>query len=232
MAYLRSLRRMLGFLPGATVAIIRIFPVFGNSPERSWKMVGRIVPRALFEECLNIHAIGVAKLTTGLFWIAPAQVLPLPATTVQYLKARGIAVDVTSKATYDAVMNQVRSQLSSDFIMESHNAWLYCRSEEDLNFDFPDGLKDGVWNAFRKGFPDFVDFRSPGEKFQKDEIAYKRAGLSKFEKLGGRAEIERRLAANDPAAALEVITKFGGPKYRELPVMAPEFRGRPAGNTG
>ena len=197
---------------------------------RLWKLARTVLENgwencapALFEECLNIHAIGVAKLTTGLFWIAPAQVLPLPATTVQYLKARGIAVDVTSKATYDAVMNQVRSQLSSDFIMESHNAWLYCRSEEDLNFDFPDGLKDGVWNAFRKGFPDFVDFRSPGEKFQKDEIAYKRAGLSKFEKLGGRAEIERRLAANDPAAALEVITKSAALNIASFQSWRPSF---------
>ena len=109
---------------------------------RLWKLARTVLESgwqncnaALFEECLNIHTIGVAKLTTGLFWIAPTQVLPLPATTVQYLKAKGIAVDVSSKATYDAVMTQVRNQLSSDFIMESHKAWLYCRSEEDLNFD-------------------------------------------------------------------------------------------------
>ncbi len=181
---------------------------------RLWRLARAVLEKGwqncapnLFAECLEIHTVGVAKLTTGLFWIAPTQMLPLPATTVQYLSAKGITVDISDKASYDAVMNAVRSRLSGDFIMESHNAWLHCQAEADLNFDFSEDLKDGIWNAFRKGFPDFVDFSNPGEKFHDAEVAYKRAGLAKFEKLGGRAEVARLLAANDPAGALGVITK-------------------------
>ena len=179
-----------------------------------WKLARAVVETgwancepALFNDCLNIHSIGVAKLTTGLFWLAPRQVLPLPATTIQYLQASGITAEVTSKATYDRVMEEVRNRFSGDMVMESHKAWLHCQAEQESEFNFDEGTKSRIWQAFAQGYPDFVDFGHPGENFQKAEIDYKRSGQKKLESLGGRSEIERRLATGDPTGALEIITK-------------------------
>jgi hypothetical protein len=161
----------------------------------------------VFDKCLNIHSVGLGKLTTGLFWIAPKQCLPLPATTVQYLEAQGIDVDVTDAASYSALLTRVRTELSDDFVQESHKAWLHCLSASDRVFDFDASTAEAVWAAFRQKNPDFQSFEDPGDLFAKQETSYKRAGLAKFAALGGRREVERLLSANEPAAALELFKK-------------------------
>ena len=66
------------------------------------------VDDGLFEGCLAIKSVGVGKLTTGLFWVTPTRFLPVPSTTVNYLKANGITVDVSSKKSYDSLLAEVR----------------------------------------------------------------------------------------------------------------------------
>jgi 5-methylcytosine-specific restriction protein B len=85
-----------------------------------WKLARAIVEKGwggvsaeLFERCLAIRTIGVGKLTTGLFWLAPTACLPLVSTTVEYLKAKKLWTDVTDKASLDTVMDGVRRQLSA-----------------------------------------------------------------------------------------------------------------------
>src|SRR6266480_2659088 len=92
-----------------------------------WSMARQLVESGwdshaadVFNKCLNIRSVGLSKLTTGLFWIAPKKCLPLAATTVQYLEAHGIDVDVADAASYTALMDRVRSELSDDFVQESH----------------------------------------------------------------------------------------------------------------
>lgn len=161
----------------------------------------------VFNKCLNIHSIGLSKLTTGLFWIAPKECLPLAATTVEYLEANGIDVDVSDGDSYTGLMNRVRSELSGDFVQESHRAWLHCESTDEGGFNFDDQTAQKIWDTFRRKNPDFRSFEDPGEGFTEREISYKRAGLAKFAELGGREQVEKLLAAGDPTAALEIFTK-------------------------
>lgn len=159
----------------------------------------------LFTECLDIHTVGVGKLTTGLFWLAPTQILPLPSTTTGYLESKGFKTQVENKAEYDAVLARVRSELSTDLIQVSHDAWVYSAGYEP--FVLNEEEVDRIWSVFRTAMPDFVDFSAPGEKLLKQELQYKRAGLKKFSEAGGRTEIERLLADNQSAEALKIFQR-------------------------
>lgn len=75
-----------------------------------------------------------------------------------------------------------------------------------MNFEFDRETTEAIWTAFRQKNPDFESFEQPGE-FGAKETAYKREGLAKFAKLGGRVEVERLLDANDPDSALAIFTK-------------------------
>ncbi len=165
------------------------------------------VSAELFDRCLDIQSVGVAKLTSGVFWLAPTQCLPLAATTVEYLRANNVWAEVTGKASLDGVLAAVRAKLSADFVQESHNAWRYCATKVDQTFQVDAATRSKLWAAFTRQYPGFVDFGNPGEKFEKEETAYKRRGLEKFAQLGGRTEVKRLLEAGDPAAALQLITK-------------------------
>ncbi len=182
-----------------------------------WKLARTVIKQKwaavssqLFEQCLAIHTIGVGKLTTGLFWLAPTECLPLAATTVQYLKAKNVWVEVTDKASLDTVLNGVRSLLSADFVQESHNAWRFCATAGDNPFEADDATKAKLWAAFAERYPDFKDFSHPGEAFPAQETNYKRKGLQKFAELGGREQMKRLLLAGDARAAFEVVMKSVG----------------------
>ena len=182
-----------------------------------WKLARTVIEQKwaavspqLLERCLAIHTIGVGKLTTGLFWLAPTECLPLAATTVQYLKAKNVWVEVTDKASLDTVLNGVRSLLSADFVQESHNAWRYCETVGDIPFEVDDATKAKLWAAFMGRYPDFKDFSQPGEAFPAQETNYKRKGLQKFAELGGREEMKRLLQAGDARAAIDVAMKSVG----------------------
>ena len=84
---------------------------------------------------------------------------------------------------------------------------MHCESVDQHGFDFDDQTAQKIWEAFRRKNPDFQSFEHPGEGFTQRETSYKRAGLAKFAKLGGRAQVEKLLSAGDPTAALEVFTK-------------------------
>lgn len=160
-----------------------------------------------FDRCLAIHQVGVGKLTSGMFWIAPSGCLPLPATTVEYLEAKNIPVDVFDWQSMDTLLQRVRAELSSDFVQESHNAWLHCANADAPKFAISDEIANKVWTAFLRSYPEFKSFSYPGEKFAAHEIEYKRNGLKKLEQSGGRAEVQRLLDGGDPSAALQLLIK-------------------------
>lgn len=161
----------------------------------------------LFQTCLGIHTVGIAKLTTGLFWLAPTEVLALPATTTGFLTAKGIDPSVSDKASYDRVLSRVRSEISPDFVAVSHDAWLHsaAHNPDDYVLDADESQK--IWQSFRAAMPDFIDFFRPGAAFEAKETHYKRAGLEKFNQAGGRAAVEQFLAKGQPVEALKLFQR-------------------------
>lgn len=167
----------------------------------------RSVPSKLFDQCMEIRSIGIAKLTTGLFWLFPDQCLPLPATTIDYLAAKGINEGDWTVGSYLRVIDRVSKQISPDIITVTHDAWVYCVNQAQAAFEFRTTDRDSLWARFRAKYPDFTDFSNPGTPFEKDELKFKRDGLLKLEQLGGRTEIERLLKAGGPQTALALIQK-------------------------
>ncbi len=165
------------------------------------------VDEQLFQDCLAIHSVGLGKLTTGLFWLAPSRILTLPATTTAYLEMKGMDPKITSKAGYDSLVQEVRTKLSEDLIAVSHDAWLKTSENDRSYYEFDDEEATEIWKAFRSKNPDFVDFENPGQAFPENETNYKRAGLKKFNEGGGRAQVAKLLSEEKPEAALELLTQ-------------------------
>ncbi len=167
----------------------------------------REIPAELFERCLQIHSVGFGKLTTALFWLRPEECLPLPATTVGFLEAKGFSDTEPNKDSYLATMERVRREIGGDFIAVSHAAWNHHVTTNAATYTLDAGQIPQLWKRFKAKYADFVDFANPGSRFAADETNYKRDGLRKFEELGGRAEIARLIKNGQPDQALGLIQK-------------------------
>ncbi len=177
----------------------------------------------LFDKCLQIKGVGIAKLTTGLFWLAPSRFLPIPATSKAYLENHGISAKVVDKASYDALMSKVASTLSSDFLTESHKAWLHTYVENAVRYDFDEATKNKIYAALKVDLPDFENFANPGDHLEQHELKYKRQGLAKFEQLGGRSEIAKLVESGRAKEALDIIQKCTALNIASFQSWRPSF---------
>lgn len=76
------------------------------------------------QEVVAIRQVGKAKITQNLFYIDPENYLPIDSQTIPYLKARGIPTEFNSYQEYQAILDQVRSQIKKPFYVISADAWL------------------------------------------------------------------------------------------------------------
>lgn len=83
------------------------------------------VQPAVFDRCLKIKSVKIAKLTMGLFWVRPRAFLPLDGRSQPYLRRKGVAVPstVSDWTTYRAVVDGTVSSLGSDFPALSRAAY-------------------------------------------------------------------------------------------------------------
>ena len=70
---------------------------------------------ALFDRCLEIKAVHVAKLTIGLFWIRPDLFLPLDKDTRTYLSNRGLHTSVSDVSGYARLLEEASRHLDESF---------------------------------------------------------------------------------------------------------------------
>jgi hypothetical protein len=69
------------------------------------------VPPELFARCLEIHQVGVANLTMGMFWMRPDVYVALDSRNRAYLKAKDIEVDVDNWKSYLALREDIGVRL-------------------------------------------------------------------------------------------------------------------------
>ena len=104
----------------------------------SWKFAEAIVrtapdsiDTALFEGCLQINTIGVAKLTMGMFWLQPDRYLALDQVNRSFLQEKYdfAAKDfkIKSLSEYLRVLESVRSKVGSDLADISFRAYVHGR---------------------------------------------------------------------------------------------------------
>jgi len=79
----------------------------------------------LWERCLRIRQVGLAKLTMGLFWIAPDNFLALDGKNRASLAARGVPCQVENLDDYRAFLQVVRDKVGTDFAQISWDAYQY-----------------------------------------------------------------------------------------------------------
>lgn len=99
--------------------------------DRLWDLAEAVVHEipeqlnaALFERCLDIRLIGMAKLTIGMFWLNPIQYLATDKRIASYAAARGIAMLAKNLASYQNFITQIHEQVGNNHPQISRDAWL------------------------------------------------------------------------------------------------------------
>ena len=107
------------------------------------------IDKELFDRCLKIHTVGLAKLTMGLFWFNPDQYLPLDSRTVSYLEENKIDIKkshINSLQEYCEIIRRIPSSLSTDFVSLSMQAY-----KATVMFDVPvEKLDQGLLSLLQK----------------------------------------------------------------------------------
>jgi hypothetical protein len=120
--------------------------VVNESPEN--------LPSKLFERCLQIKAVGLPKLTMGMFWLNPHHYIACDHNNVEFFKSKGINDDVKDLPTYLHLLKEVNSKLGTDYPKISKTAWdavtdtsLPIKAKQ-INAMFPGGksaTKPRIW---------------------------------------------------------------------------------------
>ena len=102
--------------------------------------VDKIAPD-IWSEALNVKEVGVAKLTMGLFWIAPQKFLTLDSNTVGYVHNAGIEIenaDLHKKKLkierYNEILDEIHRRLGNDNLQISLDA--YDKEKEAVENDY------------------------------------------------------------------------------------------------
>ncbi len=159
----------------------------------------------LFERCLQIHSVGSAKLTMGMFWLNPKDYLALDSNNQSLFARSGIHCEVDDYATYLAVIGAVKTHLGANYPEISRTAF-----KEATEFQQPVISEEelaGLWSRFRKIFPDFVDFTSPGHAFLEKEVAYKRNIVKLYQEEVGNTQLSLLVKAGQGMKALNETRK-------------------------
>ncbi|MFC2085674.1 McrB family protein [Bacteroidota bacterium] len=81
------------------------------------------LPTDLFDSCLEIYGVKLAKLTMGLYWMDPERFLPLDSNTRQYLKKHKIDSSPKNGEDYVTLVSRVRKDIAMGFPEISDQAY-------------------------------------------------------------------------------------------------------------
>lgn len=122
--------------------------------------------REIFNRCLQIHTVGIGKLTAGLFWINPQNFISLDSPNRRFFNDQGIQwEELKSFNDYLNILRQVQGKLGTDFPQISRSAWVALQAEQNIPTPTVDDDDVHYWTL------------SPGESgrlwddFYKDGIA-------------------------------------------------------------
>lgn len=160
----------------------------------------------LFQRCLAIHTVGLAKLTMGLFWLDPKTYLALDSKNKSELASLGVNTNVPNWSAYLGIVSKFRSSYSKSIVEFSHQAHLDSMDVEEDGDKYPQSALKRLMERFKRIMPDFESFENPGEKLRINELDYKRKLLEDF--ADARAEIERALDEGRAKEAADQLRKI------------------------
>jgi 5-methylcytosine-specific restriction protein B len=95
--------------------------IISNAPEQ-------LNPQ-LFNRCLEVHTVGPAKLTIGLFWMNPEKYLALDEKNTTVFDNAGIDIEVVDHASYLKLLGMVREKLGTNYLTISIGAWQNAKNK-------------------------------------------------------------------------------------------------------
>ncbi len=111
-----------------------------NDIELLWELVRQAVDRpieqvdeSLFDQCREIKAVTIKKLTMGLFWANPDQFLPCDRKTKAFVEQKGVTEKPVDYDSYRRWLEAVRSKVGTDYPKISLDAhiWATEHGEDD-----------------------------------------------------------------------------------------------------
>ena len=185
----------------------------------------------LFERCLQIKAVGPAKLTMGMFWLNPRQYIACDQNNLQFFKTKGINDDVKDLPTYLRLLEEVNDNLGADYPRISQTAWAMFAGKTRYwagGFQWDETSK---LNEFMQG-----NFWQIGWRKEDEKTAAKKA-WDYFEQVnvGDELAIKGYGGRNDLVIHYvgEVIEKTDDGILRLKRINCPLYRGKgPTGLTG
>ncbi len=102
-----------------------------------WDLAAEIVTKdsadinaEIFDQCLEIPQVGLAKLTMGMFWMRPDRFMALDSLMASYARDHGAKVGkqgkIKSYADYWDAVQSITSSLGNDYLQISRDAYLYA----------------------------------------------------------------------------------------------------------
>ena len=92
------------------------------------------VSEGLFDRCLQVHGVGAAKLTSGLFWINPYQYLSLDSCNIKFINKKkyfSIPKSGIKYQQYLLILDQYKKSIDIDFPSFSRKAWLDSQKKDN-----------------------------------------------------------------------------------------------------
>lgn len=181
--------------------------------ERLWQIAslaahGSIeqVGAEVFDSCLKLPQVRMANLTIGLFWINPEKFLPADHKTTAYGKFKGVTTEPEDYRSYRQWLSEMTERLGSEYPRISHDAHLFA-TQSQTKLDLTPARMQTLWDRFHTVIKGFTDFPNPGEDFVKNETAYKRAILKKFQQQLGAEKLSSLVAQGQGLKAAKEIVR-------------------------
>ena len=157
-----------------------------------------------FNECLDLHGLGIAYVSFGLYWVRPDEFLGTDYKNLDLAKARGVTLTPKDHATYSAWLDAVRLHAPDGFPAFSREA-----DVEASRFEISDAAFARLVERFHQRMPSFHTFAEPG-KLETQELAYKRKALSDFADRPGIAGARAMVEAGEAKRLLAEFNKRAG----------------------
>ncbi|SHJ99863.1 AAA domain (dynein-related subfamily) [Desulfatibacillum alkenivorans DSM 16219] len=93
----------------------------------------RRVDEAHFNRCLEIQKLSISKLSIGLYWFSPIEILPYDSLTQKFLADHGLNQNVDDYASYMAMLEAVKEKFSGPFNEISWEAFQHLGSQHTLH---------------------------------------------------------------------------------------------------
>ena len=90
--------------------------------ESLWELAELAVSKGLesikediFNRCLKIRAVGLPKLTVGLFWLRPKVFMPFDRRSRDFFNKKGLDTNATDFISYKLFLHEIRQRFQEDF---------------------------------------------------------------------------------------------------------------------